>query len=138
MFQQAMNPLFLSQENLLVAFDETLPEEPLVGFGQIRPLDESFSELASLYVAPERRKQGIGGSLVKSLLERHYDGDTIPTRLCLLTLKPTTGFYETYGFRVATETERLQLPGSLQMETKIGNLLSAVLGNDLVCMVKDE
>ena len=115
LLQQAMNPLSLSKENLLVAYDEKVLKDPLIGFGQIRPLDDNFSELASLYVVPERRKQGIGGAIVQALLERHATSRD-PKRICLLTLKPTTSFYEPYGFKIASETERKQLPKSLQFE----------------------
>jgi ribosomal protein S18 acetylase RimI-like enzyme len=138
LFQQAMNPLSLSQQNLMVAYDETLSHEPLLGFGQIRKIDSSFSELASLYVLPERRKQGIGGALVEALLKRlHSESSSSPNnRVCLLTLQPTTKFYETYGFQVASEMERKQLPASLQFEFNVGTVVSVVLGNDLVCMVQ--
>jgi N-acetylglutamate synthase-like GNAT family acetyltransferase len=134
LFKQAMNPLSVSQKTLLVAYDETAAESPLLGFGQIRPLDDSYSELASLYVLSEHRHQGIGGAIVESLMKRHVESTL--TKVCLLTLKPTTPFYEKYGFQVACEEQRKQLPSSLQMEFKLGMALSAVLGNDLVCMVQ--
>ena len=133
-FKQAMNPLSVSQKNLLVAYDETAAESPLLGFGQIRPLDDSYSELASLYVLPEHRHQGIGGAIVESLMKRHAESTW--TKVCLLTLKPTASFYAEYGFQVACEEQRKQLPSSLQMEFKLGTALSAVLGNDLICMVQ--
>jgi N-acetylglutamate synthase-like GNAT family acetyltransferase len=134
LIKQAMNPLSVSQKTLLVAYDETAAESPLLGFGQIRPLEDSYSELASLYVLPEHRHQGIGGAIVESLMKRHIEFTS--TKVCLLTLKPTTPFYEKYGFQVACEEQRKQLPNSLQMEFKLGLALSAVLGNDLVCMVQ--
>jgi ribosomal protein S18 acetylase RimI-like enzyme len=135
LFQQAMNPLSVSKERLLVAFDESQNAKPLLGFGQIRPLGEVYSELASLYVMPEHRKQGIGGALVEALLERHKASSS-SKRVCLLTLKPTAPFYETYGFHVASESERKQLPSSIQLEFKAGTALSMFLGNDLVCMIE--
>jgi GNAT superfamily N-acetyltransferase len=143
LFQQAMNPLSVSKERLLVAFDESQNDKTLLGFGQIRPLggdnDEVvYSELASLYVLPEHRKQGIGGALVEALLERHKASSSSSKRVgvCLLTLKPTAPFYETYGFHVASESERKQLPSSIQLEFKAGTALSMFLGNDLVCMIE--
>jgi N-acetylglutamate synthase-like GNAT family acetyltransferase len=134
LLKQAMNPLSVSQKTLLVAYDETAAKIPLLGFGQIRPLDDSYSELASLYVLPEHRHQGIGGAIVESLMKRHVESTW--TKVCLLTLKPTTPFYGKYGFEVACEEQRKELPSSLQMEFKLGTALSAVLGNDLVCMVQ--
>jgi ribosomal protein S18 acetylase RimI-like enzyme len=68
MLQQAMNPLSISEQTLLVAYDDDTQD--LVGFGQIRPLSAEYAELASLFVLPEKRKQGIGSSLVDALLER--------------------------------------------------------------------
>jgi GNAT superfamily N-acetyltransferase len=135
-FKQAMNPLSVLQKTLLVAYDETAAESPLLGFGQIRPLDDSYSELASLYVLSDHRHQGIGGAIVESLMKQHVESCSSCTKVCLLTLKPTTPFYEKYGFQVASDEQRKQLPSSLQMEFKVGMALSAVLGNDLVCMVQ--
>lgn len=135
LFQQAMNPLSLSKENLIVAFDDELNDEPLVGFGQIRPLGSEFSELASLFVVPGRRNQGVGGAIVEELLKRHEQASS-SKQVCLLTLKPTTSFYERYGFQLASESERKKLPATLQLELQAGNALSIFLGNDLVCMIR--
>mmetsp|Transcript_94689 Transcript_94689/g.265141 ORF Transcript_94689/g.265141 Transcript_94689/m.265141 type:complete len:195 (+) Transcript_94689:78-662(+) len=136
LFSQAMNPLSISLETLLVACEESGENSSaLLGFGQIRPLDDQCSELASLYVIPGRRNQRIGSAIVQALLDRHYS-DEQHSQLCLLTLKPTIGFYEAFGFRVADELERKKLPKAIQLEFQAGNALSFVLGNDLVCMVK--
>lgn len=177
LLQEKMNPLSISKERLLVAYDDTKSNVPLCGFGQIRPLDNNnnnkdddtvdneYSELASLYVLPEYRKQGIGGQIVQTLLDRHYDlydenenegnkdddskqknqmkmtstSTTTPQkkkkRVCLLTLRPTSSFYEPYGFHIASEKERKSLPSTIQMEYMAGNALSFILGNDLICMV---
>jgi N-acetylglutamate synthase-like GNAT family acetyltransferase len=135
--QQAMNPLSLSTKHLLVACQDN-NEELVLGFGQIRPLDATCSELASLYVQTEHRSQGIGSAMVKALLDRHYENEEPQSRICLLTLKSTTKFYRQFGFREADKEERRQLPKALQVEYQLGSVLSFVLGNDLVCMVKDE
>jgi N-acetylglutamate synthase-like GNAT family acetyltransferase len=124
---EKMNPLSISQQNLIIARDDN----EMVGFGQIRPLDEEYSELASLYVLPEHRHKGIGSALVEHLLERH-DVRTPPTRVCLLTLRPTIPFYQPFGFEVV-ETA----PEPLQFEFLAGSLISAVLGNGLCCMVRE-
>ena len=166
LLKEKMNPLSITKERLLIAYDETnIEKKPLLGFGQIRPLDEddddddgvTYSELASLYVLPDYRKQGIGGRIVQTLLDRHYgnmneddieisaddvdtttkkerkDNDT--NKICLLTLRPTVSFYEPYGFRIATDVERKLLPSTIQMEYMAGNALSFILGNDLICMI---
>ena len=139
LLKEKMNPFGVSQETLLVAVrddedDKNGSLSPVLGFGQIRPLNDEYAELASLYVIPENRNQGIGGALVQNLLERH-DEKKSKQRICLLTLKPTTPFYEPYGFRVATDNERKELPSSIQLEYQAGLALSFLLGNDLVCMV---
>lgn len=139
LFQQAMNPFSISTTTLLVAAEEDDDQEvQLLGFGQIRPLDDEYSELASLYVIPQRRKRGIGNAIVQALLDRHHASGPHSPRVCLLTLKPTIPFYEPLGFREASEVERKSLPKAIQLEFQAGNALSFVLGNDLVCMIENE
>ena len=91
--------------------------------------------LASLYVDPEHLHQGIRSALCKKLLQRH-DTDTLaPPKVCLLTLQPTTKFYEPHGFMVQSRID--DLPATLQFELKAGSLVSTFLGNDICCMVRD-
>lgn len=133
LFQEAMNPLSISEETLLVATTTTkTADDKVIGFGQIRPLDSSYSELASLYVYPEYRHKGVGSTLVANLLERHDSSNT--GAVCLLTLQPTVPFYIPHGFEVQSSLE--DLPQSLQLEFKAGSLLSSFLGNDICCMVR--
>jgi ribosomal protein S18 acetylase RimI-like enzyme len=139
LFQEKMNPLSLSKEYMLVAVDER--SNAMIGFGQIRPLDETHAELASLFVDPKYRRQGIGGKLVDALMERHNSGvynnkEQMRQKVCLLTLKPTIPFYELHGFRPATKRERESLPNSLKLELVAGSVVSLVLGNEIVCMVE--
>jgi N-acetylglutamate synthase-like GNAT family acetyltransferase len=135
MFDQKMNPLSISQDRLLVAFDDS-DERNLLGFGQIRPLDGVFSELASLYVKPENRQQGIGGALVQQLLRRHDEVES-PTTVCLLTLGSTTTFYEKHGFELMDELEiQSTMPSSFRFEYAAGSVVSSLLGNGLVCMIR--
>lgn len=152
MFRQAMNPFSISQDRLLVAYDDEGNPGVFLGFGQIRPLttlptnnEETkqscvpFSELASLHVFPDYRRQGVGGALVDELLRRHDQKSTSspsPSKVCLLTLRPTVPFFEAHGFAVADEIERAQLPSTLQLEYLAGSVLSAFLKNDLVCMIR--
>jgi N-acetylglutamate synthase-like GNAT family acetyltransferase len=135
MFQEKMNPLSISQDRLLVAFDDS-DERNLLGFGQIRPLDGVFSELASLYVKPENRQQGIGGALVQQLLQRHDQAES-PTTVCLLTLSSTSCFYEKHGFELMDEVEiQSTMPSSFRFEYAAGSVVSSLLGNGLVCMIR--
>ena len=129
LFKEAMNPLSLSTRTLLVAHDVN---QGILGFGQIRPLDDKYSELASIYVLPQYRRQGVGSALVQELLERHDADDD--AKICLLTLKPTISFYESHGFASLRSPE--DLPPTVQFEFKAGSFISSILGNELVCMVR--
>lgn len=131
LFQAAMNPLSLSEQTLLVA---TSDQQEVLGFGQIRPLNEDYSELASLYVYPEHRHEGVGSALVARLLERHDASTTRNTKVCLLTLRPTIQFYQPHGFEVQLAFD--DLPVSIQFEHKAGSLISSFLGNDICCMLR--
>ena len=134
LLREAMNPFSLQKENMLVAVDEENDDDQLIGFGQIRPIDEKFSELASLFVMPEKRNQGIGGTLVQSLMENHKSKAT--SKVCLLTLKPTASFYEPHGFKIASSDEMQKLPSSVRNEYLAGSAISLVLGNEIICMIQ--
>jgi ribosomal protein S18 acetylase RimI-like enzyme len=150
----------------------------LIGFGQIRPLSSSssaprlfsslsptpsspsathtasrYSELASLFVLPPYRHQGIGTAIVTELLRRydfnsvnHYenqksnDTSTINS-LVLLTLRPTISFYERFGFHVMNNSswnDYSHLPTTFLLEYKLGQFISALLGNEIVCMIRQQ
>jgi ribosomal protein S18 acetylase RimI-like enzyme len=133
LFQAAMNPLSLSEQTLLVATSDD--SDHTLGFGQIRSLDADYSELASLYIYPEHRHEGVGSALVAKLLERHDAAtSTRNTKVCLLTLRPTIPFYQPHGFEVQLALD--DLPQSIQFEHKAGSLVSSLLGNDICCMVR--
>ena len=157
LFSEAMNPLSVSEATLLVASSDGATDrsvnDDMVGFGQIRRLNDDYSELASLYVLPSHRKRGIGTALVQELLERYENSKdsssgsssgtaaaatatcTDSGKVCLLTLAPTVPFYEPHGFVVVEDTT--DLPTSVQFEIQAGSAISKFLGNQLVCMVRD-
>ena len=139
MLENVMNPLSLSEKNLLCAFDEASGN--LVGFGQIRPLshvdgsDCKHFELASVFVKPEYRSKGIGSDLVRELLLRFDETDeALGSSIYLLTLQPTKQFYEQFGFKVVEDNEKVSLPSTLQFELSMGKIISSILGNQLICM----
>ena len=138
--ENLMNPLSLSEKNLLCAIDDKSGD--LVGFGQIRPLDHGASgcknyELASLFVKPEYRSLGIGSDIVRELLQRFDDcQNDSNTSLYLLTLRTTRNFYEAFGFKVLAGKDIKNIPSTLQFEVTMGNIISSVLGNQLVCMCR--
>jgi ribosomal protein S18 acetylase RimI-like enzyme len=132
LFKEAMNPLSVAKDRLLVANVVGSDTIVLAGFGQIRPVDENYSELASLYVLPDFRRRGVATKLISTLLERH-DAACEQRMVCLLTLRPTTPLYEPHGFRVVPKQD---MPRALQFEYAAGSVISALLGNDLVCMLR--
>lgn len=128
MASEAMNPLGVDHERFIVAGDG---DNARIGFGQIRDLGTDSWELASLYVEKEFRNQGIGGEIVRRLLQEHSALGRPLDALYLLTLKPTTGFYRPFGFRDARESE---VPTSMAFEIAAGKAVSLLLGNELACM----
>ena len=140
-----MNPLSISEEHLVVARSarsnisdkEDDSEESFLGFGQIRPLTDAYSELASLYVLPQFRRRGIGMALTQELLNRHDAkfgkvNESVLPQVCLLTLRPTMKLYEKCGFREVKDMSTM--PTMLQLEYQIGLIVSKLLSNELVCM----
>jgi N-acetylglutamate synthase-like GNAT family acetyltransferase len=163
LLQEAMNPFSISiqNNNFIVAFDNATTtattsttrgedqqqqqqqthQPPMVGFGQIKQVDEKYSELASLYVYPQYRNKGIGGAIVETLLSNHRaeKNSKNTTKVCLLTLERTTRFYERHGFHQVTDgIERKRLPKQVQLEYVAGSVISSLLGNAIVCMVQKE
>ena len=93
---------------------------------------EPLWELASIYVEDDWRGCGIGGAIVRRLLARHMQEGQPATALYLLTLEPTTGWYEKLGFqKVGAKSD---VPAAMAFEVAAGEALSALLGNQLVCM----
>ena len=79
LFREMMNPLSVSETTMIVAScgsDNDNDDGNMIGFGQIRPLDDKYSELASLYVYPPYRNQGVGSEIVSALLSRHDTTNT--------------------------------------------------------------
>jgi GNAT superfamily N-acetyltransferase len=86
-----LNPLGLDWRRFLVA---ELPSGQVVGCIQRKDHAGEVRELASLYVHPRWRKQGIARALVRELMQR-----TIPP-LWLTCRQRLTGFYEHFGFKI--------------------------------------
>jgi ribosomal protein S18 acetylase RimI-like enzyme len=158
LLQELMNPFSISQQHLLIAYQCTTAttttrissvndtpvgiaerESNVVGFGQIRPLNQYYSELASLFVLPQYRRMGIAAKLITTLLSNHDQCDVGKnTSICLLTLRPTVPLYVPHGFRVVANpiTENHDIPKTLALEFIVGTIISKILGNDLVCMIR--
>lgn len=119
LLREKMNPLALNPPNFVVALDDARAEP--VGFGQLRPLAASLSELASLVVEPDHRGLGVGSTIVKELLRRTND------TVVLLTLSGTRSFYLRLGFE---ESPPLRLPPALLAEYLVGSLVARVFASD--------
>ncbi len=108
----------------------------------------SLWELASVYVRPEWRKRGIGTELVKKVIAKHLMLDRNVEDIYLLTLDSTVGWYESFGFRVVTDTDgnsngtstendndaENEIPKSMKLEMAAGGIITKLMGNKLVCM----
>jgi len=90
-----INPLSLDWHRFVIAEDNDAPSTSLriVGVGQIKPHNDGSRELASIAVIPERRGQGVGGEIIRTLLAKERGVVYLTCREQLET------FYTRFGFR---------------------------------------
>lgn len=88
----------------------------VIGIGQIKRHRDGTPELASLVVAADRRGEGIGGAIVRTLVARHQEDHGGP--LYLFCLAELESFYERLGFR---SVMRQRLPRLLALIHALGN-----------------
>ena len=86
-------------------------------------------ELSSVYVAPEWRNNGIGNALVDQVLKQHVTTKQRGRDIYALTLAKTLSWYEQFGF-----TEEKNVPTAMKMEMGVGNVITKVLKEDLICI----
>jgi N-acetylglutamate synthase-like GNAT family acetyltransferase len=90
--------------------------------------DELLYELASVWVDPAFRGRGIGTELVKRVLQQN--SRIRPEFIYLLTLASTSRWYrENFGFVLAKD-----VPKQMDFEVTAGNLITRLIGTQLVCM----
>ena len=84
---------------LLVAEDEGGPPLALVlGTSADEDTARTAAEIAALYVLPDRRGEGIGGSLLRAAAGELATRGFTSLRVCVLTANlPARGFYEAMG-----------------------------------------
>ena len=153
MQEARMNPTFLNPANFIVAEQGSQGKGKgketgltVAGFGQVRPVagaNERVWELASVYVLPSARGQGVGSQIVAKLVQ-DFGSDisskaASPRRLVLLTLADTASFYTPHGFSVLPDPVRARppLPPLLVLEFLAGSVvarLSRGPGTKLVVM----
>eukprot|EP00536_Pseudo-nitzschia_multiseries_P012834 jgi/Psemu1/209763/e_gw1.511.39.1 len=90
-------------------------------------------ELASVYVVPERRSEGIGRDLVRSVLDQHKELGRARESVYALTLSSTVDWYRSnFGFVPVTEPG--EIPKPMALEVAAGKIITKLMGNELVCL----
>ena len=90
-------------------------------------------ELASVYVVPNRRSEGIGKALVRSVLDQHKEFGRSNEAVYALTLSSTVDWYaQNFGF-VAIEDPN-DVPKPMAFEVAAGTAITKLMGNQLVCL----
>lgn len=90
----------------------------LIGVGQVRPLRGGGRELARVAVVRERRGEGIASKIIRALIARE-SGPLYG--ICLLEM---SGYYEQFGFRIATLHE---LPAALAMSYVVSRVAAPIV-----------
>ena len=112
--QAKLNPRNLHWQNFLVAEENG----QMVGIRQIKVYSDGTREVASGFVLPEYRRQGISAQLMKALLAR----ETGP--LYTMVNEKRSPYYEQFGFR---RVEGSQLPADFRKEYRIGRIVTTLM-----------
>jgi N-acetylglutamate synthase-like GNAT family acetyltransferase len=106
-----INPTGLNWQRFIIAEDAG----QFVGCVQLKPHNDGVRELASLAVQPSHQAQGIGGQLIRALLQQN------PGLIYLTCRSTLSGYYERFGFQMVPVAE---LPGSFKLQHRAGRLLA--------------
>lgn len=109
-----INPRNLHWQNFLVAEENGR----IVGIRQVKTHAQGTREVASGFVLPEYRRQGISARLMNELLAR----ETGP--LYTIVDQKRASYYEQFGFR---RVEVSQLPSDFRKEYRISRIVTALL-----------
>jgi N-acetylglutamate synthase-like GNAT family acetyltransferase len=112
--QAKINPRNLHWQNFLVAEED----HKIVGIRQVKTHAHGTREVASGYVLPEYRRQGISARLMKELLARENGP------LYTMVNEERAPYYEQFGFR---GVEVSQLPADFLREYRIGRIVTSLL-----------
>ena len=91
----------------------------IVGVGQVKPHRDGTRELASIAVVPEWHGHGIGGMVVRSLLERETG------TVHLMCLPQMEGYYARFGFR---RLSRVELPPYFRRLARAADVIAWITG----------
>lgn len=112
--QAKLNPRNLNWQNFLVAEENN----ELVGIRQVKVYERGTREVASGFVLPGYRRQGISAQLMRALLAR----ETGP--LYAMANEERAPYYEQFGFR---RVDVNQLPSDFRIEYRIGRIVTTLL-----------
>jgi amino-acid N-acetyltransferase len=112
--QAKINPRNIHWQNFLVAEENG----NIVGIRQVKVYDQGTREVASGYVLPECRRQGISAQLMNELLAR----ETGP--LYTMVNEKRAPYYEQFGFR---RVEVSRLPSDFRKEYRIGRIITTLV-----------
>src|SRR5512132_1659441 len=100
--------------------------QDIIGVGQVKPHADGSRELASIAVVPEWQGNGVGGALIRALMER----ETGP--LHLMCADNREHYYERFGFR---RLERQAMPPYFRRFMLMAPILSLLSLNRLRVIV---
>jgi N-acetylglutamate synthase-like GNAT family acetyltransferase len=112
--QAKLNPRDLHWENFLIAEEGG----KMIGIRQIKTHAQGTREVASGFVLPEYRRQGISARLMNELLA----GETGP--LYTMVSEKRAAYYEQFGFQ---RVEVAQLPADFRREYRIGRIVTTFM-----------
>lgn len=112
--QAKLNPRNLHWEHFLVAEKDS----QIIGIRQVKVYAQGTREIASGFVLPEYRRQGVSAHLMKEILAR----ETGP--LYTMVSEKRTSYYEQFGFRQVTAN---QLPPDFRKEYRIGRIVTSFM-----------
>ena len=112
--QAKINPRNLHWEHFLVAEQDGKP----IGIRQVKTHKQGTREVASGFVLPDYRRQGISAQLMAELLKREQGS------LYLMCRDKRATYYEQFGFQQVPVN---QLPADFRQEYWIGRIVTTLL-----------
>ncbi len=121
---ERLDPFNVHWQNFLVAEDADADAGRIIGIGQVKPF-HSGRELGSLVVVPDRRQSGVGGAIIRALIERERGP------LLLFCLAFRESYYAKFGFQRCAPRD---LPGEFKLKYAAGTLFTRLVGRRLIVM----
>jgi N-acetylglutamate synthase-like GNAT family acetyltransferase len=119
---EQLDPFNVHWQNFLVAEDADAGR--IIGIGQVKPY-HSGRELGSLAVVADRRRSGVGGAIIRALIDRERG----PLLLfCLAFREP---YYARFGFKRCGLRD---LPGEFKLKYAVGAVFTRLVGRRLIVM----